>query len=177
MRIAKFWSKATRYQYIYAGHRPGRPRDAAVAPEFAHTGGHYLDDAREAHTVPDLFENSHGVKQWAIDPDTAQQTVDGLARPHRPARHAIARAHCIKPSPSSTSANERREQVRFAAPSPDPWRSVPSAPSDAAGGEWRGGADVPGVGRTYQHANREVLIEGGPLPVRLHRSPVRKTAQ
>jgi NAD(P)-dependent dehydrogenase (short-subunit alcohol dehydrogenase family) len=49
---------------------------AAVAPEFAHTGGHYLDDGREAHTVPDdadLFENSHGVKQWAIDPDTAQK--------------------------------------------------------------------------------------------------------
>jgi NAD(P)-dependent dehydrogenase (short-subunit alcohol dehydrogenase family) len=49
---------------------------AAVAPEFARTGGHYLDDGREAHTVPndaDLFRNSHGVKQWAIDPDTAQQ--------------------------------------------------------------------------------------------------------
>jgi NAD(P)-dependent dehydrogenase (short-subunit alcohol dehydrogenase family) len=49
---------------------------AAVAPEFAHTGGHYLDDGREAHTVPndaELFENSHGVKQWAIDPDTAQK--------------------------------------------------------------------------------------------------------
>ena len=48
---------------------------AAVAPEFAHTGGHYLDDAREAQTVPDdadLFENSHGVKQWAIDPGIAQ---------------------------------------------------------------------------------------------------------
>ncbi|AHH20486.1 putative oxidoreductase, SDR family [Nocardia nova SH22a] len=47
---------------------------AALAPEFAHTGGHYLDDCREAHTVPDdaeLFENSHGVKQWAIDPETA----------------------------------------------------------------------------------------------------------
>jgi NAD(P)-dependent dehydrogenase (short-subunit alcohol dehydrogenase family) len=49
---------------------------AAVAPEVAHTGGHYLDDGREAHTVPndaELFENSHGVKQWAIDPDTAQK--------------------------------------------------------------------------------------------------------
>ena len=49
---------------------------AAVAAEFAHTGGHYLDDGREAHTVPndaDLFQNSHGVKQWAIDPDTAQE--------------------------------------------------------------------------------------------------------
>jgi NAD(P)-dependent dehydrogenase (short-subunit alcohol dehydrogenase family) len=49
---------------------------AAVAPEFAHSGGHYLDDAREAYTVPDdaeLFQNSHGVKQWAIDPGTAQK--------------------------------------------------------------------------------------------------------
>jgi NAD(P)-dependent dehydrogenase (short-subunit alcohol dehydrogenase family) len=49
---------------------------AAVVPEFAHTGGHYLNDGREAHTVPndaELFENSHGVKQWAIDPDTAQK--------------------------------------------------------------------------------------------------------
>jgi NAD(P)-dependent dehydrogenase (short-subunit alcohol dehydrogenase family) len=49
---------------------------AAVAAEFAHTGGHYLDDGREAHTVPndaDLFTNSHGVKQWAIDPEIAQK--------------------------------------------------------------------------------------------------------
>jgi len=49
---------------------------AAAAPEFAHTGGHYLDDGREAYTVPDdaeLFQNSHGVKQWAIDAGTAQQ--------------------------------------------------------------------------------------------------------
>jgi len=49
---------------------------AAVAPEFAHTGGHYLDDCREAHTVPndaDLLGNSHGVKKWAIDPDDAQK--------------------------------------------------------------------------------------------------------
>jgi hypothetical protein len=49
---------------------------AAVAPEFAHTGGHYLDDCREAHTVPDdadLFSNSHGVKQWALDPEAARR--------------------------------------------------------------------------------------------------------
>ena len=49
---------------------------AAVAAEFAHTGGHYLDDGREAHTVPndaDFFANSHGVKQWAIDPEIAQK--------------------------------------------------------------------------------------------------------
>jgi NAD(P)-dependent dehydrogenase (short-subunit alcohol dehydrogenase family) len=49
---------------------------AAVAPEFARTGGHYLDDGREAYTVPDdadLFDNPHGVKQWALDPGAAQQ--------------------------------------------------------------------------------------------------------
>jgi len=49
---------------------------AAVAPEFAHTGGHYLTDCQEARTVPndaDLFANSDGVKQWAIDPDTAEK--------------------------------------------------------------------------------------------------------
>src|SRR4051794_24358114 len=47
---------------------------AAVAPELAHTGGHYLDDGREAHTVAndaDLFTNSHGVKRWALDPEAA----------------------------------------------------------------------------------------------------------
>jgi NAD(P)-dependent dehydrogenase (short-subunit alcohol dehydrogenase family) len=49
---------------------------AAVAPEFARTGGHYLDDGREAYTVPDdaeLFDHPHGVKQWALDPGTAQE--------------------------------------------------------------------------------------------------------
>ena len=49
---------------------------AAVAPEFAHTGGHYLTDCRETRTVPDdadLFANGDGVKQWAIDPDTAER--------------------------------------------------------------------------------------------------------
>ena len=49
---------------------------AAVAPEFERTGGHYLDDCREAYTVPndaDLSTHSHGVKQWALDPDTARE--------------------------------------------------------------------------------------------------------
>ena len=49
---------------------------AAVAPEFAHTGGHYLDDGREAYTVPndaDLAEHPHGVKEWALDPAAAQR--------------------------------------------------------------------------------------------------------
>jgi NAD(P)-dependent dehydrogenase (short-subunit alcohol dehydrogenase family) len=49
---------------------------AAVAPQFEHTGGHYLDDCREAYTVPndaDLTAHSHGVKEWALDPDAARQ--------------------------------------------------------------------------------------------------------
>ena len=49
---------------------------AATAPEFAHSGGHYLDDGNEAGTVPDdaeLAGNSHAVKRWALDPATAQK--------------------------------------------------------------------------------------------------------
>ncbi|MFG3245474.1 SDR family NAD(P)-dependent oxidoreductase [Streptomyces sp. NPDC048187] len=49
---------------------------AAVAPEFAHSGGHYLDDAQEAYTVPndaDLAQHPHGVKEWALDPVTARR--------------------------------------------------------------------------------------------------------
>lgn len=47
---------------------------AAIAPEFAGVGGRYLDDCREAYTVPDqatLAEHPHGVKQWALDPSAA----------------------------------------------------------------------------------------------------------
>jgi NAD(P)-dependent dehydrogenase (short-subunit alcohol dehydrogenase family) len=49
---------------------------AATAPEFAHSGGHYLDDGSEAGTVPDdaeLLGNSHAVKRWALDPDAAKR--------------------------------------------------------------------------------------------------------
>jgi NAD(P)-dependent dehydrogenase (short-subunit alcohol dehydrogenase family) len=49
---------------------------AAVAPEFERTGGHYLDDCREAYTVPndaDLSAHPHGVKEWALDPDSARE--------------------------------------------------------------------------------------------------------
>jgi NAD(P)-dependent dehydrogenase (short-subunit alcohol dehydrogenase family) len=48
---------------------------AAVAPEFADTGGHYLDDCREAYTVPndaDLAQHPHGVKEWALDTEIAK---------------------------------------------------------------------------------------------------------
>ncbi len=49
---------------------------AAIAPEFAGAGGRYLDDCREAYTVPDeatLAEHPHGVKRWALDPNAADQ--------------------------------------------------------------------------------------------------------
>ncbi len=48
---------------------------AAVAPEFAGTGGHYLDDGIEASTVDDdadPLQNSHAVKRWALDPEAAR---------------------------------------------------------------------------------------------------------
>lgn len=49
---------------------------AAVRPEFAHTGGHYLDDGQEAYTVPNdatLADHPHGVKEWALDPALAER--------------------------------------------------------------------------------------------------------
>ncbi|CAL9278661.1 MULTISPECIES: SDR family NAD(P)-dependent oxidoreductase [Streptomyces] len=49
---------------------------AAAAPEFAHSGGHYLDDAQEAYIVPNeayLAQHPHGVKEWALDPATAKR--------------------------------------------------------------------------------------------------------
>ncbi|MBR7741851.1 hypothetical protein KC207_00905 [Phycicoccus sp. BSK3Z-2] len=52
---------------------------AAVHPAFAHTGGHYLDDCREAYPVPDdalLSDHPHGVKAWALDPVSARRLWD-----------------------------------------------------------------------------------------------------
>ncbi|MEW2448133.1 SDR family NAD(P)-dependent oxidoreductase [Streptomyces parvulus] len=49
---------------------------AAVTPEFARSGGHYLDDAQEAYAVPndaDLAQHPHGVKEWALDPAIAKR--------------------------------------------------------------------------------------------------------
>lgn len=52
---------------------------AAVHPAFATTGGHYLDDCREAYPVADdaaMADHPHGVKQWALDPDLAARLWD-----------------------------------------------------------------------------------------------------
>jgi NAD(P)-dependent dehydrogenase (short-subunit alcohol dehydrogenase family) len=49
---------------------------AAVAPQLARSGGHYLDDCQEAYPVPndaDLADHPHGVKAWALDPDRADR--------------------------------------------------------------------------------------------------------
>jgi NAD(P)-dependent dehydrogenase (short-subunit alcohol dehydrogenase family) len=64
------------FTYKTTGQGAATTLVAAVAPEFERTGGHYLDDCREAYTVPDdadLSAHSHGVKEWALDPDTARQ--------------------------------------------------------------------------------------------------------
>jgi NAD(P)-dependent dehydrogenase (short-subunit alcohol dehydrogenase family) len=64
------------FAYKTVGQGAATTLVAAVAPEFARTGGHYLDDGREAYTVPDdaeLFQHPHGVKQWALDPGAAQE--------------------------------------------------------------------------------------------------------
>ncbi|MGW7532745.1 SDR family NAD(P)-dependent oxidoreductase [Amycolatopsis sp. NPDC054798] len=58
------------FAYKTVGQGAATALVAATAPEFAHTGGHYLDDGNEAATVPDDVElagNSHAVKRWARD--------------------------------------------------------------------------------------------------------------
>jgi NAD(P)-dependent dehydrogenase (short-subunit alcohol dehydrogenase family) len=63
------------FTYKTTGQGAATTLVAAVAPEFERTGGHYLDDCREAYTVPndaDLSAHSHGVKEWALDLDAAR---------------------------------------------------------------------------------------------------------
>lgn len=58
---------------------------AALAPEFAGRGGHYLEDANEAPTVANDAEASNGVREWALDPGAATRlwdlSLDLLATP------------------------------------------------------------------------------------------------
>lgn len=64
------------FRYKTIGQGAATTVVAAVAPEFARTGGHYLDDAREACPVPDdaaLADHPHGVKEWALDPALARR--------------------------------------------------------------------------------------------------------
>jgi NAD(P)-dependent dehydrogenase (short-subunit alcohol dehydrogenase family) len=64
------------FTYKTVGQGAATTLVAAVAPELKRTGGHYLDDCREAYTVPndaDLSAHPHGVKEWALDPDAARE--------------------------------------------------------------------------------------------------------
>jgi len=64
------------FAYKTVGQGAATTLVAATAPEFAHRGGHYLDDGNESATVPDHVElagNSHAVKEWARDAETAQR--------------------------------------------------------------------------------------------------------
>jgi NAD(P)-dependent dehydrogenase (short-subunit alcohol dehydrogenase family) len=70
------------FSYKTVGQGAATTAVAAVRPEFAQTGGHYLDDCREAYTVPDdadLTDHPHGVKRWALDPDAASRLWDTSA--------------------------------------------------------------------------------------------------
>jgi NAD(P)-dependent dehydrogenase (short-subunit alcohol dehydrogenase family) len=63
------------FTYKTTGQGAATTLVAATAPEFERTGGHYLDDCREAYTVPDdaeLATHPHGVKEWALDPEAAR---------------------------------------------------------------------------------------------------------
>ena len=46
---------------------------AAVAPEFAGTGGHYLEDGDESPTVANDAQTGTGVRAWALDPAAAAE--------------------------------------------------------------------------------------------------------
>ena len=63
------------FTYKTTGQGAATTLVAATAPEFERTGGHYLDDCREAYTVPNNAElaiHPHGVKEWALDPEAAR---------------------------------------------------------------------------------------------------------
>ncbi len=49
---------------------------AAVAPELAGTGGHYLEDCNESDTVANDAEVSSGVREWALDAEAAERLWD-----------------------------------------------------------------------------------------------------
>ena len=68
--------KAGIFTYKSAEQGAAASTIAAVAPEFAGTGGHYIDDGQEAYIVSNdasLADHPHGVKQWALDPDLAER--------------------------------------------------------------------------------------------------------
>lgn len=81
------------FTYKSVGQGAATTLVAAVDPAFAHTGGHYLDDGREAYTVPndaEMADHPHGVKEWALDPEFATRlwTVSTDLLRNGPASHA-----------------------------------------------------------------------------------------
>ncbi|MGW0902851.1 SDR family oxidoreductase [Streptomyces sp. NPDC002853] len=64
---------------------------AAVAPEFANTVGHYLDDAQEAHTVP----NDAALQK------TPMPSSSGRSIPQRPRNCGPSRPTCCAFPPES----------------------------------------------------------------------------
>ena len=67
------------FTYKTVGQGAATTLVAAIGPEFAEVGGRYLDDCREAYTVPNeatLAEHPHGVKRWALDPAAAERLWD-----------------------------------------------------------------------------------------------------
>lgn len=71
---------------------------AAIAPEFARTGGHYLEDGNEVPVVANDAEVppiGGGVRQWAVDPEAATRlwttSVALLGQPTLPCVTTTAR--------------------------------------------------------------------------------------
>ena len=78
---------------------------AGVAPEFAHSGGHYLDDAQEAYTVPndaDLAQHPHGVRHGRSIPPVP--SASGGASP----TCSVSDPPTIAPGQDSAAAKVRR---------------------------------------------------------------------
>src|ERR1035441_7302038 len=84
-------------------------------------------------------------------------------------------------STTSPSRSRRSFMLVIAATGPDRpghstnvanWLIGTPTGGNAAGEGHRKGTDV-SVGRTYQHANRVILVEGDPLPLRLARFPAK----
>jgi hypothetical protein len=75
-----------------------------------------------------------------------------------------------------TAPGHARRELAFTKWSCSTARSVPLQVANQQVSVIVRGTDV-SVGRAYQHANRDVLVEGDPLPVRLRRSRAKKAAK
>jgi len=69
------------FTYKTIGQGAATSMVAAVAPELAQTGGHYLDDGQEAYTVPDDADLAQQRQAVAARPGHRDPTLDCLDRP------------------------------------------------------------------------------------------------